>query len=246
MKLHSEFTAWLGQVFPNTEQSLLQKIVQYTSPGVAPEGCNLNAKLIAEFILKNPSFMAESTSIIGIPIQPPPVEEIEAVVKPVKPEFFLGARSLDRLKQLKPSLAFIVKEAIGLTICDFTVMQTSRSLAEQESAVATGHSRTMKSKHLLQSDGFAWAVDLGAWVNEKISWDETHYADIAFAIDQAATKHKFEKHVRWGGAWDRVLADFGGSHDAYLEEAKAYATRFRLTHPGKHPLVDLPHFEWVA
>jgi hypothetical protein len=37
-----------------------------------------------------------------------------------------------------------------------------------------------------------------------------------------------------------VLSDFGGSPQAYLAEARAYAAR----HAGSD-LLDAPHFEWV-
>src|SRR3546814_4384546 len=52
---------------------------------------------------------------------------------------------------------------------------------------------------------------------------------IAFAMDQAATELGLASKIRWGGAWDRVLSDFGGSIDSYREECEAYAKR----HPGK-------------
>jgi hypothetical protein len=59
-------------------------------------------------------------------------------------------------------------------------------------------------------------------------------------MDQAATQLGFAQHIRWGCAWDRVLSDFGGSPQAYLAEASAYAAR----HAGSD-LLDAPHFEWV-
>jgi peptidoglycan L-alanyl-D-glutamate endopeptidase CwlK len=167
----------------------------------------------------------------------PPVAAV-----PVGAGFKLGQRSSDRVVSLKPELRQTVELAITLSVQDFTVLEVVRSLADQQKAVATGHSRTMKSKHLRQADGFSWAVDLGAWVNGAVSWEFARYADIAHAMDQAATRLGFEQHIRWGCAWDRVLADFGGGRrDAYLAAAQAYAER----HPGKD-LVDGPHFEWVA
>jgi hypothetical protein len=83
-------------------------------------------------------------------------------------------------------------------------------------------------------------MDLGAWVGGKVVWTEDCYADIAFAMDRAATSLGLANHIRWGAAWDRVLSDFGGTHDAYLTEARAYAQR----HAGSD-LIDMPHFEWV-
>src|SRR3546814_9290907 len=60
-------------------------------------------------------------------------------------------------------------------------------------------------------------------------------------MDQAATELGLASKIRWGGAWDRVLSDFGGSIDSYREECEAYAKR----HPGKD-FLDGPHFEWVG
>ena len=154
--------------------------------------------------------------------------------------FKLSSISMNNLHLVKPALVSCVEKAITLSTQDFRVNQGLRTLAQQRTAVAQGHSRTMHSKHLIQPDGFVWAVDLVAWVDGAISWDFSKYDAIAFAMDQAATALGIAHHVRWGCAWDRVLADFGGSAGAYLAEAKAYAGR----HAGSD-LLDAPHFEWV-
>lgn len=173
-----------------------------------------------------------------IPIQPPtPLQPPETVV----PKFSLSAKSRGRLEHLKPELKRCVERAIQLTDVDFTVLQTIRTVEEQKKAVASGNSRTMRSKHLRQPDGFAWAVDLGAWVNGKVSWEFDLYYRIAFAMDKAATELGIADHVRWGCAWDRVLSDFGGVLAAYEAEVRAYAAR----HAGSD-LLDGPHFEWVS
>ena len=156
------------------------------------------------------------------------------------PKFHLSDDSEAELETVHHGLRQCVELAIGLTVQDFKVMQGERSLEEQKQAVASGHSRTLKSKHLLQPDGTVWAVDLGAWVNGTISWEFNRYGAIAYAMDRAATQLGIANHIRWGCAWDRVLSDFGGNPQAYLNEAKAYAAR----HPGSD-LLDAPHFEWV-
>jgi peptidoglycan L-alanyl-D-glutamate endopeptidase CwlK len=154
--------------------------------------------------------------------------------------FILSRASLEELDPVKPELAACAKLAITKTAVDFRVNQGLRTLAEQKAAVAAGNSRTMKSKHLRQADGFVWAVDLVALIDGKVTWDFATYAGIAYAMDHAATELGVAQHVRWGCAWDRVLSDFGGSPPAYLAEAKAYAAR----HAGSD-LLDAPHFEWV-
>jgi peptidoglycan L-alanyl-D-glutamate endopeptidase CwlK len=160
---------------------------------------------------------------------------------PATGKFVLGGRSLERLETVKPELARTVKLAITFSAQDFAVNQGLRSLAEQRKAVAAGNSRTMHSKHLPQPDGKAWAVDLVAWVNGSVSWEFDLYGEIAHAMDLAATQLGFAHNIRWGCAWDRVLADFGGDRTAYLAEASAYAKR----HAGSD-LLDAPHFEWVT
>ncbi len=45
-------------------------------------------------------------------------------------------------------------------VMDFSVKEGVRTLARQRQLVAEGRSRTMRSKHLVQSDGFGHAVDL--------------------------------------------------------------------------------------
>lgn len=155
--------------------------------------------------------------------------------------FVLGSLSISKLNLVKPPLKLCVQRAIAYSDVDFRVNQGLRTITEQKKAVATGHSRTMHSKHLVQPDGFVWAVDLVALVNGVVSWEFTKYGAIAQAMDRAATELGIDHHVRWGCAWDRVLSDFGGSAKAYLAEAAAYAKR----HAGSD-LLDAPHFEWVA
>lgn len=155
--------------------------------------------------------------------------------------FHLSELSKSRLEGVRSELRRCVELAITFTPVDFRVQQGLRTLAEQKAAVAAGNSRTMKSKHLPQADGKAWAVDLVVILDGKVNWDFNRYAGIAWAMDRAATQLGFASHIRWGCAWDRVLSDFGGDVKSYLMEAAAYAAR----HPGSD-LLDAPHFEWVV
>jgi len=239
MRWHSDFAKWLKVKFPNTEPLLLADVLSYTSQGVAPEICSEPQFQALDLLSKKVIFDAtiKTEGPAPIPIQPPEL---------LMSKFVLGTRSQNKLASLMPALRRCVRRAIELTTCDFTVLQTIRTMEVQKAAVAVGNSRTMKSKHLKQADGFAWAVDLGAWVNGKVDWDEQYYAAIAFAMDQAATEQGIAAHVRWGAAWDRVLSDFGGSLAAYMDEARDYSARFRRKNPGKTALIDMPHFEWVA
>jgi peptidoglycan L-alanyl-D-glutamate endopeptidase CwlK len=169
------------------------------------------------------------------------MEAASVEVQQPKARFRLSQHSRNELIPVHPKLRQCVELAITLTDVDFRVNEGLRTVAEQKKAVASGNSRTMHSKHLRQSDGFVWAVDLVALDKDsKVTWDFQTYGHIAFAMDRAATQLAIANHIRWGCAWDRVLSDFGGALPDYMAEAEAYARR----HAGSD-LLDAPHFEWV-
>ena len=141
----------------------------------------------------------------------------------------LGTKSLSTLKGVHPDLVKVVKRAIELTECDFTVTEGLRTKATQALYVKQGKSQTMNSKHL---DGLA--VDLAAWVNGTINWNFDHYFKIADAVRKASIELGIK--IKWGGAW-RYLNDYDSSrkaYDAYIAERKKL---------GKKPFLDGVHFE---
>ena len=77
--------------------------------------------------------------------------------------FNLSNRSRNKLDGVHPQLVAVVEGAIKLTKVDFGVTYGVRTIAEQEKLVAAGRSQTMKSKHLIQDDGFSHAVDVVAY-----------------------------------------------------------------------------------
>lgn len=124
--------------------------------------------------------------------------------------FSLGKRSLERLEgksngiPLHPDMVEVVKRAIELSECDFTVICTGRTLQDQQDLYAQGRTKpgpivtwSMNSQHLKQKTGYSHAVDLGAWVDGKISWDWEHYRKIAKAMKQAAKE--LNVLIDWGG-----------------------------------------------
>lgn len=150
--------------------------------------------------------------------------------------FRFSQASLKELTGVDQRLVQCVKLALDLSTQDFCVYDGIRTIKEQQKFVAAGTSKTMKSKHL---EGLA--VDLVPWVNGKPVWDWNRIYPVAFAMDEAATRLGYADVIRWGGAWDRVLSDFGGNQQAYADECAAYADR----HPGKD-FLDGPHFELVG
>lgn len=108
--------------------------------------------------------------------------------------YALSSRSLIRLEGVHSHLVQVVKRAIELTEVDFTVLEGLRSLERQEELFAKGASKTMNSRHLT-----GHAVDLGAYVDGKVSWGHKYYEAIAKAMKQASDE--LDIPIEWGGDW---------------------------------------------
>lgn len=145
--------------------------------------------------------------------------------------YTLGARSLAHLDGVHPDLARVVKRAIAVTTQDFAVQQGLRTLEEQRRNVAAGNSRTLKSRHLT-----GHAVDLVPWIDGALKWDWDAIYHIASAMRGAASAESVP--LRWGGCWDRSLAELPGDPAGLKTAVAAYAKR----HAGSD-LLDGPHFE---
>mgnify|MGYP003132163768 FL=1 len=151
--------------------------------------------------------------------------------------FKLSARSLSKLEGVHPKLVETVKLAIQITETDFGVIYGVRTLEEQEALFAKGASKTMKSYHLQQEDGYGHAVDLMAYVGPRSSWELSLYDDLADAMKAAAVETG--AHIRWGAAWTvDDLRDWEGT----MEEAMNSYVDLRRSQ-GRRPFIDGPHFE---
>jgi len=129
----------------------------------------------------------------------------------VTDKYNLSARSMRRLSQCHPDLQRVVMRAIRITEVDFTVLETGRTPKRQRQLFAAGASKTMNSRHLLKrakngdtGKRVSHAVDLGAYVGGKVSWDWPLYYKIADAMKQAAKE--LNVPIEWGGDW-RSLKD---------------------------------------
>ena len=154
--------------------------------------------------------------------------------------FKLSGRSLGKLEGVHPVLVDTVKRAIEVSKVDFGVIYGVRSLAEQKRLYEAKRSQTMKSKHLVQEDGYSHAVDLMAYDGSDPSWDIVMYDDIADAM-KAAAKETGAK-ICWGAAWQiKDIAEWDGT----MEEAmNAYIDLRRGQ--GRRPFIDGPHFQLNA
>lgn len=144
----------------------------------------------------------------------------------------LSKRSLDRLVGVDPRLVEVVKNAIQISSIDFGVSEGLRSVQRQRELVAKGASQTMKSKHI---EGLA--VDLVAYIGDRISWELSLYDNIADAMKMSA--QELDVPVRWGGAWHIPdIREWDGSMQDAMDDYIALRRS-----QGKRPFIDGPHFE---
>lgn len=156
----------------------------------------------------------------------------------------LGMRSRNRLFRVEPRLVRCVELAIGLSTQDFCVAEGMRSETQQIANVAKGVSWTMDSKHLMQPDGFAHAVDLVPWHDGGPKWEWPLIWPMAVAMQRASAPSEafpLGLELRWGGVWDRRFNDLYLGEAALKEAVHSYCMR----HAGIDRL-DGPHFELAS
>ena len=146
--------------------------------------------------------------------------------------FKLSNKSLAKLEGVDPDLVKVTKLAITHSTIDFAVIEGLRTVERQRELVAKGASQTMQSNHLTGQ-----AVDLAAYIGDRISWEVSLYDDIADAVKLAAIE--CDVPIRWGGAWQiNDIRNWDGTMqdamDAYIRQRKVL---------GKRPFIDAPHFE---
>lgn len=111
----------------------------------------------------------------------------------------LTSKDNDRLKRAHPDLAKIVRRAAEITTVPFTILQSDRTLEQQKENVKKGVSQTMKSRHLISSDGMVRAVDIAPLDGKTASFAWPLYFKLAPIMKQAAKDVKVP--VEWGGDW---------------------------------------------
>ena len=148
----------------------------------------------------------------------------------MKSGFKFSERSKARMQGIDPMLYVVTCTALDISKVDFGITEGVRSKERQKELFDSGKSQTLKSKHLR-----GWAVDVAAYVEGKLTWDLSHYVDIANAFRQSSILH--DTPIRWGAAWLAPLADYESAEYAledYLETRKS---------EGRKPFIDGPHFE---
>ena len=150
--------------------------------------------------------------------------------------FKLSQRSLDRLDGVHPKLVETVKKAIEYTDVDFGVIYGVRDLETQKKLFESGKSQTMASKHLIQEDGYAHAVDLMAYDGSNPSWDIVDYDNIADAMRKAGKEVGID--IVWGAAWHKILTMSPDSAEDLMND---YIDTRRKE--NRRPFIDGPHFQ---
>ena len=151
--------------------------------------------------------------------------------------FKLSQRSFQRLAGVHPKLVDTVKLAIQKSDTDFGVIFGVRDLATQEKLYKSGKSQTMKSKHLIQEDGYSHAVDLMAYDSGEPSWDIVDYDNIADAMKAAALETGIK--ICWGASWH---IDDITKWDGTMQEAMNAYIDLRRSQ-SRTPFIDGPHFQ---
>lgn len=106
----------------------------------------------------------------------------------------LDARSRKNLEGVHHDLVAVVERAARISEVPFVVTEGLRSLERQRVLVASGASRTLRSRHL---NGFA--IDLAAKVDGEVRWDWPLYSKLNDAMQAAASE--LDVPVVWGGGW---------------------------------------------
>ena len=149
--------------------------------------------------------------------------------------FKLSQRSLSRLQGVHPDLVKVVKRAIELTKVDFAVTEGLRTPERQREMFEKGVSQVKEGGTHVAGR----AVDLVAFLQDRISWELNLYDDIADAMRLAALEANVG--LRWGAAWNVPdIRKWNGT----MESAMMHYvdTRRKM---GQRPFIDGPHFELI-
>lgn len=104
--------------------------------------------------------------------------------------------SQEKLSTCHPDLQKVVNEVIK--IYDITVIEGARSYEDQRRYYELGRSKTMNSKHLVQPDGYAHAVDIAPY---PIDWNnKQRFAYMAGLMLGIAKQLGIQ--ITWGHDWD--------------------------------------------
>ena len=122
--------------------------------------------------------------------------------------FKFSKKSLKKLEGLHPNLQNFFMELIKISPYDFSITQGVRTAEEQNKLYQQGRTVSgkivtncdgykLKSNHQTKSDGLGHAGDIAVLVNNKITWEEKYYKEVAISARILMQKYNIE----WGGDW---------------------------------------------
>lgn len=122
--------------------------------------------------------------------------------------FKFSKKSLKKLEGLHPNLQNFFMELIKISPYDFSITQGVRTAEEQNKLYQQGRTTPgkivtncdgykLKSNHQTKSDGLGHAGDIAVLVNNKITWEEKYYKEVAISARILMQKYNIE----WGGDW---------------------------------------------
>lgn len=122
--------------------------------------------------------------------------------------FKFSKKSLKKLEGLHPNLQNFFMELIKISPYDFSITQGIRTAEEQNKLYQQGRTvpgkivtncdgYKLKSNHQIKSDGLGHAGDIAVLINNKITWKEKYYKEVAMSARILMQKYNIE----WGGDW---------------------------------------------
>lgn len=100
----------------------------------------------------------------------------------------LTKTSIQRLNGVHPKLQAIVLLAALQADFPFNVSEGIRSKERQQQMFKEGKSKTLKGKHLVQSDGYGHAVDLYPLTDDRKAVDWNGFDKLVKAMESAAVQ----------------------------------------------------------
>lgn len=136
-------------------------------------------------------------------------------ISKAKSGFKFGSSSKKRLYGVHKDLVSVAERALELSPYDFGITEGVRDIEKQKEYVEEGKSQTMKSKHLLQKDNTAHAIDFIVYVNGKSTWEVGYYRKVVQAFFTAAIELCVD--IESGGLWNTFVdlphIQLGASYD---------------------------------
>ena len=124
--------------------------------------------------------------------------------------FKFSRNSEKKLQYLHPNLQKFFRELMKISPYDFSITQGVRTAVEQNKLYQQGRTvpgkivtncdgYKIKSNHQTKSDGLGHAGDIAVLINNKITWEERYYKEVARAGRILMQKY----NVEWGGDWKK-------------------------------------------